>query len=111
MARETFTYRPEWESTLSQEPAVTSTKFGDGYEARVAKGINNSPEVWTLQFSATSDSIPAILTFLRDKAGVTAFYWENPFRQQYLYVCRRWKMTRKAGMQVLNVEFEQVFEV
>lgn len=111
MTRKTFNYRPEWDSTLSEEPNVTSTKFGDGYEARTPRGINNRAEVWSLTFSATSNAVPEILTFLRDRGGVTAFYWANPFGITNLYICRKWKMSRKAGMQVLTMDFEQVFEV
>lgn len=110
MARLTFSYRPDYESTMSQEPAVLTTKFGDGYEQRVANGINNSPEKWSLKFTVGNPVLPSALAFIQARKGVESFYWTNSFGTTNVYVCRRWNLSRGPGKQVLSMEFEQVFE-
>jgi phage-related protein len=110
MARQTFTWRPSFDSKLSQEPKITVTKFGDGYEQRTPNGINNSPEIWSVEFTASSASYPEVLTFIRARKGVESFYWATPFNQNKVFVCRKWAVVRKQGHTVMTMEFEQVFE-
>ena len=43
MATQTFSWYPDASSQQSCKPAVQVTKFGDGYETRVAVGINTMP--------------------------------------------------------------------
>ena len=109
-SRETFNFRPDYESTLSQEPVVTVTKFGDGYEQRVQTGINNMPQKWSLSFTVGNPAIPDALAFLRARHGVESFYWMNSYGETNVYVCRRWSMSRGPGKQTLSMEFEEVFE-
>lgn len=108
--RKTFTWLPEFESQLSEEPKVNVTKFGDGYEQRVAVGINNRAQKWTLQFTMADPDLADIVTFIRARNGLESFYWTTPMGDSITVVCRSWKSTRKQGHYVLNVEFEQVFE-
>lgn len=110
MSRATFTWFPEFESQLSQEPNITVTKFGDGYESRTPMGINNSPEKWSLKFSETNSVFSEVLGFVRARNGVESFYWRNPFGAINVYVCRKWSMTRSQGYSSINLDFEQVFE-
>jgi phage-related protein len=110
MPRQTFSFRPDYDSQLSQEPSVIVTKFGDGYEQRVTTGINNSPEKWSLTFTVGNPALPAALAFVQARKGVESFYWQNSFGVTNVYVCRRWNMSRTPGKQSLSMEFEQVFE-
>lgn len=110
MTRPTFTWHPEFESSLDQEPQVNVTKFGDGYEQRSAKGINNNPQKWNLQFSASSQGAQEALNFLKARGAVESFTWQNPFEETGVYVCRSWKIQRKQGVNILQATFEQVFE-
>lgn len=110
MSRQTFNFRPDYESKLSQEPQVIVTKFGDGYEQRVATGINNQPEKWSLSFTVGNPALPSALAFLQARKGVESFYWTNSFGVQNVYVCRRWTLDRSPGKQSLSMDFEQVFE-
>lgn len=110
MARQTFNFRPDYESTLSQEPSVITTKFGDGYEQRVSTGINNSPEKWSLSFTVGNPALPAALAFVQARKGVESFYWMNSWGTTNVYVCRRWNLSRSSGKQQLTMDFEQVFE-
>ena len=59
-----------------QSPRVLKATYGDGYEQRVAAGINNLPEVWNLTWkNRTSAEANKIVKFLEDQGGVTAFDW------------------------------------
>lgn len=110
MARQTFTWYPEFEAKLAQEPKVNVTKFGDGYEQRTPTGINNNPETWSVQFTASSASYPSVLAFIQARGGVESFYWTTPFNQTNIFVCRKWDLTRKQGHLVMTMSFEQVYE-
>jgi len=60
----------------NQEPKVLKATYGDGYEQRVASGINNLPETWNLTWkNRTSAEANKIVKFLEDQGGVTAFDW------------------------------------
>jgi len=110
MSKPTFTWLPEYESSLDQAPTVNVTKFGDGYEQRTAQGINNDPQKWTLQLSVSNAGTQDALAFIRARNAVEAFIWTNPLQETGTYVCRSWKLNRKQGVNVLQLTFEQVFE-
>ena len=110
MARQTFSWQPNFESKLSQEPKVSITKFGDGYEQRTPNGINNNPETWSVEFTRSSAAFPDVLTFIQARGGVESFYWTTPFEQTKVFVCRKWGLVRKEGHYVLSMDFEQIFE-
>jgi phage-related protein len=58
------------------KPRVLVARYGDGYEQRVADGINNVPEKWNLTWkNRTSAEANKIVKFLEDQGGVTAFDW------------------------------------
>ena len=60
----------------SSQPRVLIATYGDGYEQRVAAGINNVPEVWELTWkNRTSADSNKIIKFLEDHGGVTSFDW------------------------------------
>lgn len=110
MARLTFNFRPDYDLSLSQEPSVITTKFGDGYEQRTVTGINNAPERWALTFTVGNSALPDALAFVKARNGVESFYWQNSYNTTNVYVCRKWSLSRSPGKQSLSVEFEQVFE-
>lgn len=109
-SKPTFTWFPEYDAQLSEEPKINVTKFGDGYEQRVLSGINTNPQKWTLQFTMSRADTNDILTFLRARNGIQAFYWTSPLNETITVVCRSWKTGTKQGHIVMNVDFEQVFE-
>nr|NDG08510.1 phage tail protein [Oxalobacteraceae bacterium] len=45
----TFTWTPSVGANLSIRPNVRRVAFGDGYEQRLAFGINTQPQVWSLE--------------------------------------------------------------
>lgn len=110
MTRPTFTWNPEYEATLDEEPTVTVTKFGDGYEVRNVSGINTTAQKWKLTFSQGNASFPDVLTFVRTQGASQSFYWTNPLGETKVFVCRKWQLSRKQGHNVMTLDFDQVFE-
>ena len=110
MATQTFSWYPDASSQQSCKPAVQVTKFGDGYETRVAVGINTMPMKWSLSFDRAQAVGKAILDFLRARGGVEVFYWTNPMGEAGKYVCREWKTEHPPGGIRVTCDFEQVFE-
>ena len=55
-------------------PSVRVASFGDGYEQRIANGINSLKETYNLVFSTRPKAeIDDIIVFLDSKKGVTKF--------------------------------------
>jgi phage-related protein len=108
-----FTWTPEFGAQRTVTPNVDVVKFGDGYENRIAKGINFKAFSWNLQFNYR-DSVegPAILAFLESCAGLQSFDWQPPgLTKTYKFVCRTWAHTiEKANLYTIQATFERVFE-
>ncbi len=52
-------------------PRVLKAQFGDGYEMRVADGINNTPRTWRLSFNnRTKSDIDKLYKFMNTLASV-----------------------------------------
>ena len=70
---------PDRGVSTEQSPKVLVAKYGDGYEQRVAAGINNLPEQWQLNWNNRPlNNANKIIKFLEDQGGVTSFDWYPP---------------------------------
>jgi len=105
------TYEP---MQLAKEPRVRRVVFGDGYEQRIAAGINNNPQMWALSFTKRSGTdIDGVYNFLETAGGVDNFYWtprgEATPRK---FVCRKWvrRFDEYDVVQSINFTLEEVFE-
>jgi phage-related protein len=108
----TFSYAPDYGIDLTAKPRTISVKFGDGYEQRIADGINTNPEKWSLTFSGTlSGRIAAILAFVKALNGVDSFDWTSPAGTTGKFKCQEYglKVDQFDSYQ-LTAQFEQVFE-
>ena len=106
-----FSYQPVYGAQVNKAPRVKSARFGDGYEQRVADGINIQPQVWNLTFTYDTSTIGTIDTFLATKAGITSFTWTPTGFSEIKVVCREWSRgidTPTTG--TIQATFEQVFE-
>lgn len=105
------TYEP---MQLDHAPAVRTVKFGDGYEQRIATGINNNPQKWSLMFTKRSGAdVDGVYDFLQARGGVEAFEWTPRWESvPRRYVCRKW--TRKFDVynivQSITFVLDEVFE-
>ena len=60
-------------------PIIFKTTFGDGYEQRIANGINALNSKFNISFNTRPKAeIDDIIAFFTSKNGVTAFDWTIP---------------------------------
>lgn len=111
MSKQTFSWKPDLAAEAKMKPNVTVTKFGDGYEHRVAVGINFKPKSWNLTFTRNYAEISQIIAFLDARGAVESFNWKDTTDVTGVYVCREWSYSQtKPGVYQLNCTFDQVFE-
>lgn len=109
----TFSYDPEFGAQVAHKPNVRVAKYGDGYEQRLAYGINTSPQNWSLQFNSRSNAeADAIEAFLQARGGAENFDWTPPNGSTSMkFVCREWTRSMdKYNLNSISATFEQVFE-
>lgn len=109
----TFSYVPDFGASQNKRPRVTSVRFGDSYEQRVAYGINTNPSEWSLTFSMRDDSeAAAIDAFLTARNGVESFDWTPPGGTSKKFICREWSKTLdRNNLNSISAKFEQVFDL
>ncbi len=112
MPIQTFTNSPLNGSSLAQKPAVDIISFGDGYEQRVGRGINNARRIWSLTFTPnTKAEANTILSFLQTHGALTAFLWTPPIGIEGRFVCREWNQSIvEINIYSITATFEEVFE-
>ena len=105
----TFVWAVAPGASMSCKPNIESAKYGDGYEQRVAVGINSQAQKWTVKITKNVD---AALSFLEACNGDDAFNWTNPRGVSGVYLCREWELEHVGlDMYELSCTFEQTFEV
>lgn len=88
-----FIWTPAYNDNDNLEPRVIKNKFGDGYEQRVADGINNILLEFDYTFEdRTLAETAAILHFLHQRKAVDCFLFTPPvpFNQRKKFVCPTW---------------------
>ena len=70
---------PDRGISTDQTTRIFRATYGDGYEQRVAAGINTLPEEWSLSWNNRSaNDANKVIKFLEDQKGATAFDWYPP---------------------------------
>lgn len=106
-----FTYQPVFGAQVNKSPRVLSARFGDGYEQRLADGINTQPAKWNLTFTYDSSTIDTIESFFVTKAGLTAFTWTPHGGSEIKVICRDWSRSIDSPTTAsIQTTFEQVYE-
>lgn len=108
-----FTWIPDRGFRTENKPRVLSAKYGDGYEQRVADGINSLIRSWSLTFkSRTIIDSDAMVAFLEARGGVEAFDFTPPGTSTtYKVICSQWNVSYPATVgRDLTATFTQVFE-
>ena len=109
----TFTYTADFGYQKTTAPRVRRVAFGDGYEQRLAFGLNTQPQTYDLVFSYRSnEDADAIEAFLAARGGVESFDWTPPQGGAAIkVVCDQWDRSPvNAGYNTLRAQFRQVFE-
>jgi phage-related protein len=106
-----FNYQPIRNPSATTTPKVLASSFGDGYEQRVADGINTMPETYALTFRNTKDVIITIKTFFKSKAGAESFTWTPDGESEIKVKCPTWTDIRlDKNSAEISATFVQVFE-
>jgi phage-related protein len=84
--------QPDYSSGMNKQPRVHKIGYGDGYEQRSAKGLNNNLEKWNLTWDDLTDAeIATLLDFFDALNGVATFSWQSPYASTpKKYVCDKW---------------------
>jgi phage-related protein len=94
-----FFWKPTYASQLQMKPAVNVIKFGNGYEQRMADGINNNLQKFNLNFEGRDkNETRAIAHFLHKRKAADSFFFDAPFpynfdaSQSYpkRFICDEW---------------------
>jgi phage-related protein len=95
--------RPDKMMSASSTPKILKTNFGDGYEQRLAAGINNLEQDYSVGFSnRTKEEIDDIIAFFVSKGGVTNFTFtipdsNNSGETAIKVVCDTWSQSYSYG--------------
>ena len=104
--------------TRSNTPVIHSITYGDGFEQRIANGINNLKQEFSINFATRLKAdIDDIADFLELKGGVTPFDYtyadsnESGGEKTVKVVCDSWDQTWEyAEYYSLSCTFRRVYE-
>ena len=106
---ERFTWAPRPGMNISEEPAVSVVKFGDGYEQRRPKGINNKLEKYSVTFRVSPENGLLIKAFFNRHGAVKPFIFQCPYTYRDVkVVCRKWSTGVNNVFGDISAEFEEV---
>lgn len=109
---------PDRGFSLSNDTVVFRAEFGDGYEQRIANGINNIKQKFEMAFvNRPKDEIDDIVDFFAGKNGATAFDYtfantnEGGNEETVKVVVESWNQTWKYDDYYdLKATFRRVYE-
>lgn len=107
-----FIWTPSYGTNVNQQPRNLNVKFGDGYESRMADGINNDLLTLDLNFESRGiNETVAILHFLTQRNGKESFVFTPlpPYSLAKKFICRNWHETQVFyGNYNIQATFEEV---
>ena len=103
----TFTYTPDFPVEEKSEPYVRQIELA-GYSQRALDGLHMRRDVWSLRFSARSNTDRNnIVAYLQTKAGTTPFQWTTPFGETAQFLCKSWSTSLDScGLSTVSASFE-----
>ena len=109
---------PDKGFTRNNEPKVFVAEFGDGYEQRLANGINNIKQSFSVNFAnRPKDEIDDIVAFFESKKGATAFNYvfsdsnASGSEETVKVVCESWNQTwAYDDYYNLSATFRRIYE-
>jgi phage-related protein len=109
--------RPDKMMRAQSTPQIISAKFGDGYEQRLAKGINNLEQTYGVSFAnRTKEEIDDITAFFASKGAVSNFSFtipdsNNSGETTIKVVCDSWSQAYTTGDYYgCSATFRRVYE-
>ena len=111
-----LTVVPDKGMTRNAQQKTRVIKFGDGYEQRLAKGINPSRRTFSLNFENRSNTVTNnILNFLSSATGgnngAKSFNWSPPLGATGKWICQDPSVEIVAhDLNNIDLVFKEVFE-
>ena len=107
--------QPDKGLTRQSKPKVHTIAFGDGYEQRIADGINNLKQTMSVNFATRPKAeIDDIVAFFESLGGVTKFRMtidDSNGAETIKVVCKSWQQTWAFdNFYSLSATFERVYE-
>jgi phage-related protein len=109
--------RPDKMMGAKSTPKVRVTDFGDGYQQRIAAGINNLEQNYSVGFAnRTKEEIDDIVAFFVSKGGVTNFTFtipdsNNSGETAIKVICESWSQAYLSGdYYACSASFKRVYE-
>ena len=109
--------RPDKMMAAKSTPKVRVTDFGDGYQQRIAAGINNLEQNYSVGFAnRTKEEIDDIVAFFVSKGGVTNFTFtipdsNNSGETAIKVICESWSQAYLSGdYYACSATFKRVYE-
>jgi phage-related protein len=107
-----FFWDASYNTSIDSEPKVLSIQFGDGYEQRMADGLNHDLVKFSLSFERRNkqESV-AIAHFLSARQGYKAFYYRAPEPYGVLkkFVSASWSsQINFDNNYTINAEFKEI---
>lgn len=91
----------------------SAVSYGDGYEQRARKGINNVRGSWSVTWQNIKNADADVLTlFLNTRGGVDPFRWTHPVTNvEHLVVCDEppHRSYDVPGRSTMTATFREVF--
>jgi len=96
-------------------PNIHAISFGDGFEQRIANGINNLPQTMNVSFSTRPKAqIDDLVAFFESLGGVSKFQMtidDTNGNETIKVVCKSWEQTwAYDNFYSLSATFERVYE-
>ena len=104
---------PTYNAQKNNRPNVRTVRFGDGYEQRIAFGLNQNPKTFTLTFEVSETDADTIETFLDARAADNASFDFTPPGEgsSSKFVCEQWsKSIPYLNRATIQATFREVFE-
>tara|TARA_B100000963_G_scaffold46341_2_gene34660 strand:+ start:334 stop:729 length:396 start_codon:yes stop_codon:yes gene_type:complete len=110
--------QPDKGLTRSTAMKVLKSQFGDGYELRLADGINTKEQTLNVSFSTRPKAeIDDLVKFFEDLGGVTKFRFdledsnEGSSEESIFCICDAWNQTWAFdNFYTLSATFRRVYE-
>jgi phage-related protein len=107
-----FIWTPSYGLPIDIEPKIINIQFGNGYQQRIADGINNNLLVLNLKFEGlTLQQVTAISHFLYTRGGTESFLFipPKPFHKLKKFVVRKFSPSLEFYQNnPITVTFEEV---
>ncbi|MCK3657219.1 phage tail protein [Pasteurellaceae bacterium Pebbles2] len=104
----TFTWLPQWNMKRNRQPDVLTIDFGNGYQQRIPKGLNNDLRTFDLTFKSNEIIAKEIDDFLAEHCGVKAFLWTPYGEKQGRFICSEWQKEISTGFCIITTSFKEV---